>query len=189
MISRRMLLAGAAALGGGVHAGRSLAEPLLTDDGLYTQPWFLESFLILAEDVDGATARAKRFAVMWDLKGCPYCKKTHLVNFADPQIEAFIRTRFEILQLNITGSKEVTDFDGERLSEKRLAEKYDVRGTPTVQFFPEQASGLAARKPQAREVFRIKGYLEPDDFRRRFAYVADKAYERGTLLDYLKAQG
>ena len=71
MISRRVLLA--AAIGGGVRAQQGMAAPFLTDDGLYTQPWFLESFLILPEDLEGATAKAKRFAVMWDLKGCPYC--------------------------------------------------------------------------------------------------------------------
>jgi thioredoxin-related protein len=190
MISRRSFLEGAAALGAaGMTALPAGAGPLLTEDGLYTQPWFLESFLILPEDLEGATAKGKRFALLWELKGCPYCRKMHLVNFADPTVEAFIRARFEILQLNIVGAKEVTDFDGEKLSEKRLAEKYGVRGTPTLQFFPEQASGLAARKPQDREVFRVQGYVEPEDFRRRFAFVAEKAYERGSFADYLKAQG
>ena len=87
------------------------------------------------------------------------------MNFGDPEIEAFIRARFEILQLNIVGSKEVTDFDGEKLSEKRLAEKYDVRGTPTIQFFPETASALKAKKPAGREVFqglrRAAGFPSP----------------------------
>jgi len=35
----------------------------------------------------------------------------------------------------------------------------------------------------------MQGYLQPKDFRTMFAFVADKAYERGTLRDYLKAQG
>jgi thioredoxin-related protein len=187
MISRRTILAGAAALGG--LATRAAAAPILTDDGLYTQPWFLESFLILSEDLEGAAAKAKRFAVMWDLKGCPYCRKTHLVNFADPEIESFVKARFEILQLNITGAREVTDFDGEKLSEKRLAEKYRIRGTPTLQFFPAATAGLAAKAPRDREVFRMQGYLEPTEFRRAFAFVAENAYERGTLADYLKARG
>jgi thioredoxin-related protein len=187
MISRRTILAGAAALGG--MATRAGAAPILTDDGLYTQPWFLESFLILSEDLDGAAVKAKRFAVIWDLKGCPYCRKTHLVNFADPEIAGFIKARFEILQLNIVGAREVTDFDGETLPEKRLAEKYGVRGTPTVQFFPAASSGLGARAPRDREVYRMQGYLEPAEFRRAFAYVAENAYERGTLADYLKVQG
>ena len=81
---------------------------------------------------------------MWELRGCPYCRETHLINFAKPEIENYIKERFEILQLNIIGSREVTDFDGEKLSEKAFAQKYGVRFTPTFQFFPESAAGLAA---------------------------------------------
>ena len=63
-------------------AGAARAEPILTDDGLYKEPWFLESFLDLADDLEGAGKEGKRFVVMWELKGCPYCKETHFVNFA-----------------------------------------------------------------------------------------------------------
>src|SRR4051794_32067612 len=135
MLSRRSFLAGCAGLAGGVWSHADAAA-ILTDDGIYTQPWFLQSFLELAEDLDGATQGTKRFAIMWELRGCPYCRQTHLVNFAKPEIEAFVREHFEILQLNIIGSREVTDFDGERLSEKSMAIKYGVRATPTIQFFP-----------------------------------------------------
>ena len=38
--------------------------------------------------------------------------------------------RFELLQLNIIGAREVTDFDGQRLTEKEFARKYGVRATP-----------------------------------------------------------
>ena len=57
------------------------AEVRLNDDGLYTQPWFLESFLHLSEDLEAAAAAGKHFAIMWELRGCPYCKDTHLMNF------------------------------------------------------------------------------------------------------------
>jgi thioredoxin-related protein len=189
MLTRRSFLEGAALLAGAGTASPAGAAPVLTEDGLYTQPWFLESFLILSEDVEAATAKGKRFAVMWELRGCPACKETHLVNFADPAIEEFVRGRFEILQLNILGSREVTDFDGERLAEKELARKYGVRGTPAFQFYAESTAGLAAKPPREREAYRARGYLKPADFRGLFAYVADKAYERGTFPDYLKAQG
>jgi thioredoxin-related protein len=189
MISRRTLLARSAGLAAGLVAARVEAAPVLTDDGLYSEPWFLESFLILSEDLEAAAARGKRFAVMWELKGCPFCRDTHLVNFADPTVAGFIKDRFEILQLNIIGGREVMDFDGERLSEKRMAEKYRVRGTPTVQFFPPAVQGVATRAPREREVFRLEGYVQPKDFRTLFAFVADKGYERGTLQDYRRAAG
>jgi thioredoxin-related protein len=184
MLSRRVLLAGSAAYAFGP---RARAEAVLTDDGLYRQPWFLESFLELPDDLVGATDKQKRFAIMRELRGCPYCKDTHLVNFAKPEIESFIRERFEILQLNIIGAREVTDFDGEKLPEKRLAEKYGVRFTPTFQFFPENSVGLAAKKPRDREVARAQGYLEPQHFLALFRFVAERAYEKGSLRDYLKA--
>jgi thioredoxin-related protein len=164
------------------------AKPILTDDGLYKQSWFLESFLELADDLAGAARAGKRFAVIWELRGCPYCKETHFVNFARPDISSYIRQRFDILQLNLIGAREVIDFDGEKLSENRLAKKYGVHYSPTFQFFPETAAGLAPRKPREREVARAQGYLDPAHFLGMFSFVAEKAYEQQTLRNYLRAK-
>src|SRR6266850_1611223 len=161
MLTRRGLMTGIAALG---FFGPARAQAVLTEDGLYKQPWFLESFLELPDDLQGATKIGKRFAVMWELRGCPYCRETHLVNFARPDIEDYIKANFDILQLNIVGSRKVKDFDGSEISEKVLAAKYGVRFTPTFQFFPESAAGLGEKAPQMREVARAPGYLRPDDF-------------------------
>ena len=163
-------------------AARAVASELkLNDDGLYTKPWFLESLLDLNDDLKEAADKGKRLVIMWELKGCPYCKKIHEINLADPAIETFIKDVFEVLQLNIIGSREVTDFDGQRLPEKAFAQKYGVRHTPTFQFFPETADGLAQKKPPAREVARWQGYMEPKPFTAMFRFVADKAYEKSSL--------
>ena len=162
-------------------------DPILTDDGLYKEPWFLESFLDLAEDLEGARKQGKRFVAMWELKGCPYCKETHFVNFAQPRIADYIRTNFEVLQLNIIGSRKVTDFDGSEISEKALALKYGVRFTPTFQFFPETAETLKDLSPAKREVIRAPGYMRPDDFLAMFRYVREKVYESKSFRDFLKS--
>src|SRR2546423_8253457 len=185
--TRRHFLAGGATLAASFVGRRAHAEPVLTEDGLYRQPWFLESFLELADDLHGATHLGKRFAVMWELRGCPYCRETHLVNFARPDIEDYIKNNFEILQLNIIGSRKVTDFDGADISEKALAAKYGIRFTPTFQFFPETAAGLRERSPEQREVARAPGYLRPDDFLALFRFVREKEYERRTFRDYMRA--
>ena len=159
MLSRRLFLAGSAAGGLGLwHRGVARAEAVMTDDGFYREPWFLESFLELADDLAAASENKKRLAIMWELRGCPYCKETHLVNFAKPEIANFIKERFEILQLNIIGSREVTDFDGEKLTEKAFAQKYGVRGVPVFQFFPDSAAGLA-REAAARARGRARAGL------------------------------
>lgn len=188
-ITRRWLLAGAASFATSLAAagGARAEEPVLTDDGLYKQPWFLESFLDLSDDLEAAAKEGKRFAIMWELKGCPYCKETHFVNFAQPKIADYVRNNFEILQLNIIGSRKVTDFDGIEMSEKELAAKYGVRFTPTFQFFAERAAPLKALPPIKREVARAPGYLRPDDFLAMFRFVREKAYETKSFRDFVKA--
>lgn len=166
-------------------AGDSL-EPQMNDDGLYVQPWFLDSFLELRDDLDEAAAEGKRFAIIWELKGCPYCKETHLVNFADPEINRFVRTHFAVLQLNIIGSRKVTDFDGEVLEERQLARKYGISFTPTVQFFPESSTDLADGRGRDLEVARMPGYMRPAHFLAMFRFVQERAYESLGFRDYLK---
>ena len=183
-MTRRNLLVGAACLG---IAPARADEPALTDDGLYREPWFLESFLELSDDLEAANKAGKRFVIAWELKGCPYCKETHFVNFAQPRISDYIRANFEVLQLNIIGSRIVKDFDGSELSEKDMAAKYGVRFTPTFQFFGEQAAALKSLPPAKREVARAPGYLRPDDFLAMFRYVREKAYESKSFRDFVKA--
>jgi len=70
MPTRRGLLAFAA---GTALAGRgaAAAEPAVGEDGLYHEPWFLQSFLDLREDLESATAGGKRLAVMWSCAAVP----------------------------------------------------------------------------------------------------------------------
>ena len=187
MTTRRRFLVGSAALL--AAAGARAEAPVLTEDGLYREPWYLDSLLDLPDDLAAASQAGKRLAVVWELRGCPYCREMHLVNFARPDIAAYVQGRFEILQLNIRGDRTVTDFDGAQLSEKRLAAKYQVRFTPTIQFFPDRGDDLAGKPPDKREVFRIPGYLKPDDFLAVFRYVGERGYENGTLRDFLRQQG
>ena len=191
MLSRRAVLmaGGAVALSSATQLARPAgAAAVMTDDGFYREDWFLDSFLELADDLKTTTASGKQLAVVWEQRGCPYCRETHLVNFARKDIESFVRDHFEVVELNLHGSRIVTDFDGAKLGEKLLAAKYGIRGTPTIQFFPDRGQDLAVKSPRDREVNRIQGYLAPHDFIRMFAFVADHAYERGSLRDYLRRQ-
>jgi thioredoxin-related protein len=167
-------------------APAAAAAPVLGDDGLYQLDWYLQSFLDVKEDLEAATAKGKRFAILWGLKGCPACKKLHEVHMRDPEIESYIRDNFEVLHLNHIGARDVTDVDGNKLSEKAFAQAYGIRFTPTLQFFPESSAGLAARKPQDREVARMPGLLEPPEFLAMFKYVRQKGYQSMTFTDWLK---
>lgn len=187
-VTRRqaIALAGAGLLA--LRAGPALAKAKLGDDGLYQMDWYLESFLDLTENLNGATAKGKRFVINWGLKGCPGCKRMHEVYMADPKVQAYIRDNFEILHLNVLGSRDVTDFDGRKFAEKPFSAVYDMKGTPTIQFFPEKSDGLASRKGQAREVARMSGLPERPEFLAMFRYVREKGYEQGPFPEWIKKQ-
>lgn len=160
--------------------------PVETEDGMYTETWFLQSFLNLSEDLEEAGSQGKRFVIMWELKGCPYCRETHFVNFANEKIRHFVRENFVILQLNIQGSRAITDFDGEELEERDLARKYGIRYTPTFQFFGEDAATMADQEPREREVSRMFNLFKQELFLATFRYVQERAYESEKLRSYLK---
>ncbi|NQV47764.1 MAG: thioredoxin fold domain-containing protein [Rhodospirillaceae bacterium] len=156
--------------------------------GTYTQPWFLNSFLELADDLENARSAGKRFAIMWDQEGCPYCRETHLVNFSIPAVQDYVEANFDIVQMDIRGSREVTNFDGEVMSEKKLAALNLVRFTPTFQFFPETVEEVMGKSGKEAEVARIPGYMKPYFFLTHFQYVHEKAYTKTNFLKYLKSQ-
>jgi thioredoxin-related protein len=161
-------------------------EPVVLEDGRYTQSWFLTSFLVLKDDLVESAAQHKRLAVLWDQRGCPYCKEMHRVNLADPAVNAYIRERFNILQLDMNGARDVTDFDGEVLSEKQLAKKNGVIGTPTIQFLPASIDALGGKTGRDTEVARMPGYMQPGLFEAMFAFVYDRGYEHGTFRQYMQ---
>ncbi len=183
MLSRRALMMAGGSLA--LAASQARAAAVMTDDGFYREDWFLDSFLELADDLKSTAAAGKQLAAIWEQPGCPYCRDTHLVNFAQKSIETYIRDHFEVIQLNLRGSRVATDFDGEQLGERQLAAKYGVRGTPVIQFFADK-NDLGLKAPREREVNRIQGYMPPRGFLIMFAFVVDHGYERGSLRDYLR---
>jgi thioredoxin-related protein len=160
-----------------------------TPKGLHSQPWFLNSFLDLKDDLESATNAGRRFAVMWELAGCPYCRETHLVNFARPDIRDYIKENYDFLQLDVRGAREVVDFDGTVMAERDLAKRHKIRFSPTIQFFPETADGVTGRDGKKTiEIARMPGYFRPRHFLAMFQYVRDKGYETGDYRSYLKAR-
>lgn len=154
-----------------------LPMPAKGEDGLHKQKWFHDSFLDLREDLAEAKANGKRLVIIWEQKGCPYCKRTHEVNFRIPKIVNFITENFVIIQLNLWGDREVTDFDGEVLTEKKISQKWAVRFTPTFQFFREDPKDIGKVSGQKAEVMRIPGYFKPFHFYYLFRYVKAKGYK------------
>ncbi|MCR9109399.1 thioredoxin family protein [Marivita sp. XM-24bin2] len=111
------------------------------DDGLHKQPWMRDTFKDLREDLSEANAEGKRLVLFFEQRGCIYCAKMHEEVFSDPGISDFIAENYFVVQLNLHGDIEVTDFDGEVLPEKDMARKWRVLFTPNIVFLPEDVPG------------------------------------------------
>ncbi len=118
-----------------------LALPLsaaeLGDDGLHKPDWLRETFKDLREDLAEANAEGRRLLISVEQRGCIYCTEMHEKVFPDPKIDALIREHYFVVQMNLFGDVEVTDFDGTVLSEKDMAVRWGVMFTPTLIFLPE----------------------------------------------------
>ena len=118
-------------------AGNVTAQQM-GDDGLHKAPWMRETFKDLGEDLAEATAEGKRLMVIIEQRGCIYCQKMHEEVFVVPEIDQYIQDNFFVVQINMFGDVEVTDFDGTTLSEKEMAVRWGALFTPSIYFFPEQ---------------------------------------------------
>ena len=161
------------------------------DDGLHKEDWFSITFRDMREDIAAAKAEGKRLAVIYEQRGCIYCKKVHEELLTDPQVRDYIKANFMMVQYNLYGDEDVTDLDGKRLTEKTAARRWSIVFTPTILFMPETVpDGLTAaqaavavmpgafRKGTFLDMFhwvRQKGYAGEEDFQR---YHARRIRER-----------
>jgi thioredoxin-related protein len=153
-------------------------EPKRRDDGMYHQAWEVASFLDLREDFAEAQAKGRRFAVMIEQRGCIYCTKMHKEVLSQRYINDYVRENFHLVQLDLFGAREVTDFDGIRLSEAKLAERWGVLFTPTVVFFKDDLTSLKGQWGSPLEVARMSLGFGPATFYDLFVWVRAKVYEQ-----------
>jgi thioredoxin-related protein len=152
------------------------------DDSPVRQPveepdWFKLSFLEIKSDIEEARENKKRGLIIYfGQKHCPYCKKFIEDNFGKKDIRVYSQEKFDILSINVRGSRTVTDIDGKPLPEREFAIKYKANFTPTLIYF--DTDGKIALK--------LVGYQEPYRFRASLEYVADAHYKKEKFGAYLK---
>ncbi|MCW8916622.1 MAG: thioredoxin family protein [Magnetovibrio sp.] len=134
----------------------------MRDDGLHYQPWIKTSFLDIREDIKEAVESGKKgLVVIYEQQGCGSCRRLHEINFADQKLVKYITDNFDVIQINLYSDNEVTDVDGEVMTESMFAEKHRANFTPTTAFY--DASG--------KEVFRMPGFMSLKFYKRGFDYV------------------
>lgn len=151
------------------------AEFLGAVDTIYPE-WFKVSFMELEEDVAEAAAEGKRLMILFHQDGCPYCNAFIEKNLAQKDIEDTLKEKFDVIEINMWGDREVVSIDGKTFTEKEFAQALSVQFTPTVLFLTEQGE-LSLR---------LNGYYGPDRFRHVLDYVSNKMESTQSFTDYLE---
>ena len=168
---RTMLLAWFAIIG---FAGFSYAAEM-GDDGLHKQPWFATTFKDIAEDMQAAADEGKRLAIIFEQRGCVYCRRLHEKVLSDAKVSKYIDDNFMVVQYNLYGDEEVVDLDGEVISEKTAARKWRILFTPTVLFMPESAG--SGKDAGTLAVATLPGAFGKGTTQHMFEWVRAKGYE------------
>lgn len=148
-----------------------------TFDTFELPDWFKVSFLDLSEDNAEAVESNRHLVVFFWQDFCGYCKNTIEKNLTQQSIRDVFDAHFDVVALNIWGSKEVYGLDGAVTTEKEIARSLDVQFTPTIIFF--NADG--------EPVLRLNGYVSPADMQVALNYVQTKTYESQTIFESLAA--
>ncbi len=178
------MLAAAALLGVALDANAQTAgsDPLSFDDRpkeryIEHPPWFKASFLDLREDLADAKQAGKRGIVIYvGQENCPYCEALIKNNFGAEDIAEYTQRHFDVIELDLWGSRELTDLDGDRYSEHDFAIFHGTNFTPALLFY-DQDGELALR---------LRGYYPPYKFRAALEYVADAHYKKESYREYLE---
>lgn len=163
-----------AALAGLLLASPAVAVPL-GEDGLHKPDWFVETFRDLRDDLADANAQGKRLLLMFEQRGCIYCTKMHEQVYVDPEIERLLSEKFYVIQMNLFGNLDVTDFDGTVLEERDMARHWGVVFTPTLIFAPEQLPESGGLRDSASMI--MPGAFERATTRLMLEWVLEKGYD------------
>ncbi len=159
-----------------------VAAAELGDDGLHKTDWMRETFKDLREDLAEANAEGKRLMLIVEQRGCIYCTKMHEEVFPRAEIADYIRENYFVVQINLHGDIEVTDFDGESLSEKQATRKWGLLFTPSILFLPEEVpEGQTAAEAA---VAMMPGAFSPQTTLDLLTWVREERYALDTDEDF-----
>lgn len=189
LLARAVTLLMALAFSQALHAAE------VGDDGLHKEAWFTITFRDIADDIAQAKAEGKRLALTFEQRGCIYCTQMHEKILSDPEVRDYIAANFMVVQYNMFGDEEVTDLDGETLTEKTAARRWGYVFTPTIVFLPEEAP--EGKTVAEAAVATMPGAFGKWTFLNMFRWVREKGYERdehfqqyhARIINELRAEG
>ena len=99
--------------------------------------FFNESWGDFTEEVEIARNEGKKGVLLFfEMDECPFCHYMKNTVLNQPEVQDFFRKNFRIVSVDIEGDIEITNFQGEKKTQKDFAfREHRVRATPVFVFF------------------------------------------------------
>ncbi|MEN3033998.1 MAG: thioredoxin family protein [Aquificaceae bacterium] len=138
-------------------------------------PFLKPSLLNLKEEVQEAKKEGKMLIVMFHRDGCPACERIR-ENMKEKQVVEYFKPRFNMIQVDIFSSAELTSPDGKKLTEKSFSQSLGVRATPTLIFYDQNGSVALT----------LAGPLDSKTLLTAGKFVAEGHYRSKSFAQFLK---
>ena len=139
--------------------------------------WFKDSFLDLRDDLEDAKQAGKKgIALYFGQKHCAYCKALLEINLTKHDIAGYVQQNFDIIPLDIWGSRTLTLFDGTEISERDYSIQQNTNFTPSLIFFDGDG----------RMIYKMRGYYKPYRFTAMMEYIVEDFYKAETFREYME---
>jgi thioredoxin-related protein len=157
-----------------LSSAASAATAEVRDPGEY---FFDQTFGDFQEELGRAKQQGKKgILIMFEMDECPFCRRMKATVLNQSEIQDFYRKNFLIFPVDIEGDVEITDFQGNSVSEKDFALKeFRVRATPVFAFFDLDGNLVAKYTGATRDA---------TEFRWLGEYVVDGAYAKTSFTRY-----
>ena len=107
---------------------------------------------------------------------CGWCKKMDKETYSSKEVKKLLADNYITVRLNAESSRNLS-VDGKDITERQVAQNYNVQGYPTTCFLNSDGVNVGC----------LPGYIGPEDFVNVLSYIKDKAYEKNMRLeDYIK---
>lgn len=145
------------------------------------QFFFQETFGDLQEELAIAKEEGKQGVVIFfEMDDCPFCHRMKQTVLNQPEVQDYYRKHFRVISLDIEGDVEMTDFQGNSVSQKDFAFKqFRVRATPVIAFFDLQGN-LVMRYTGATK--------DAQEFLLLGRFVAEGHYKTSKFTRFKRAQ-
>lgn len=143
--------------------------------------FFDETFGDFSEELKRAKDAGKQaILVFFEMDECPFCHRMKETVLNQPQVQAYFKQHFLNFSVDIEGDLEITDFDGEKSTQKQFAVKKNrVRATPVFAFYDLDGKQIARYTGATNGI---------DEFLWLGEYVATGKYKDMPFAKYKRAK-